>query len=61
MRLTPGRTLGHFEILESIGARGMGEVYCARDSKLGREVAIKILPGDFAKDLGRLARFEREA
>ena len=61
MGLEPGASLRHFEILESIGAEGMGEVCRARDSKLGREVAIKVLPEDFAADLERLARFEREA
>ncbi len=61
MGIEPGTSLGHFEILESIGVGGMGEVYRARDSKLGRDVAIKVLPEDFAADPERLARFEREA
>jgi Tol biopolymer transport system component len=56
-----GRTLGHYEILEPLGAGGMGEVYRARDTKLERDVAIKVLPEDFAADPERLARFEREA
>ncbi|MBI3665202.1 MAG: protein kinase [Acidobacteria bacterium] len=56
-----GRTLAHYEVLEKIGAGGMGEVYRARDTKLGRDVAIKILPQAFAQDSERLARFEREA
>ena len=61
MSLEPGTTLGSFEIIAPIGAGGMGEVYRARDSKLGRDVAIKVLPEAFAKDADRLARFEREA
>ena len=56
-----GKTLGHYEILEPLGAGSMGEVYRARDTKLDRDVAIKVLPEDFATDPERLARFEREA
>src|SRR5450755_2776720 len=56
-----GETLGHYHILGKIGAGGMGEVYRARDSKLGREVALKVLPPDMARDPERLARFQREA
>jgi serine/threonine protein kinase len=56
-----GRTLGHFHILAFIAAGGMGEVYRARDRSLARDVAIKILPADFATRPGGLARFEREA
>jgi serine/threonine protein kinase/Tol biopolymer transport system component len=56
-----GRTLAHYEIIEPLGAGGMGEVYRARDTKLERDVAIKVLPDDFATDPDRLARFEREA
>ena len=56
-----GKTLGHYEILEPLGKGGMGEVYRARDTKLDRDVAIKVLPEDFAADPDRLARFEREA
>ncbi len=56
-----GKTLGHYEILEPLGAGGMGEVYRARDTKLDRDVAIKVLPEDFATDPERLASFEREA
>jgi len=56
-----GRRLGSYEILSPIGAGGMGEVYRARDLKLGREVAIKVLPEELASDPDRLRRFEREA
>ena len=56
-----GTQLGHYEIVSPLGKGGMGEVWRARDSKLGREVAIKTLPEEFAQDEERLARFEREA
>jgi tRNA A-37 threonylcarbamoyl transferase component Bud32 len=59
--LTPGTRLGLYEILSTLGAGGMGEVYRARDAKLHRDVAIKLLPDAFAADRERLARFEREA
>jgi serine/threonine-protein kinase len=61
MSLGPGARLGSYEILDSIGAGGMGEVYRARDTRLQRDVAIKVLPELFAADPDRLARFEREA
>jgi Protein kinase domain/WD40-like Beta Propeller Repeat len=61
MTLTGGMRLGPYEILSPIGAGGMGEVYRARDAKLGRDVAIKVLPAAFASDVERLARFRREA
>jgi eukaryotic-like serine/threonine-protein kinase len=61
MAILPGRRLGPYEILSAIGAGGMGEVYKARDSKLGREVALKVLPAAFAADAERMARFDREA
>ena len=61
MTLAPGSRLGPYEILGPLGAGGMGEVYRARDGKLGREVAIKVLPEAFASDAERLARFRREA
>src|SRR5881296_2794751 len=57
----PGTRLGPYEIKALIGQGGMGEVYRARDTKLDRDVAIKILPAGFATDPERLARFEREA
>lgn len=61
MALTAGTRFGSYEILSLIGKGGMGEVYRARDTKLGREVAIKALPEEFAQDRERLARFRREA
>src|SRR5712664_1125373 len=61
MGLTSGTKLGPYEIVAPLGAGGMGEVYRARDTKLGREVALKLLPPLFAADADRVARFEREA
>src|SRR5947209_7849701 len=61
MSLGPGARLGPYEIGAAIGAGGMGEVYRARDTRLDRDVAIKVLPEVFAADPERLARFEREA
>ena len=61
MALDPGKRIGPYEIGNPLGAGGMGEVYRATDSKLKREVAIKVLPEGFAQDQERLARFEREA
>jgi len=61
MPLQPGQRLGPYEILSPIGAGGMGEVYKARDTRLGRDVAIKVLPAEFASDPERLRRFEQEA
>jgi len=61
MTLAAGTRLGPYEILAPLGAGGMGEVYRATDTKLGREVAIKVLPETFAADPERMARFEREA
>jgi hypothetical protein len=57
----PGQKLAHYEIVEPIGKGGMGEVYRARDTKLGRDVAIKVLPDEFGQDEERLRRFQREA
>ena len=61
MALSLGVKLGPYEIFAPLGAGGMGEVDRARDSKLGREVALKVLPEEFARDAEHLARFEREA
>ncbi len=61
MPLPPGTRLGPYEVLSLIGAGGMGVVYRARDTRLGRDVAVKVLPAVFARDPDRLARFEREA
>ncbi|MBZ5625512.1 MAG: hypothetical protein LAQ69_43475 [Acidobacteriia bacterium] len=61
MCLTRGSRLGPYEIIAPLGAGGMGEVYRARDSRLGREVALKILPAEFSADPVRRARFEQEA
>ncbi|HYM25773.1 MAG TPA: protein kinase, partial [Vicinamibacterales bacterium] len=61
MALAPGTRLGSYEIVAAIGAGGMGEVYKAHDARLGRDVAVKVLPGSFAADPDRSARFDREA
>src|SRR5262245_41353443 len=61
MAIASGTRLGPYEIVSAIGAGGMGEVYRAHDSRLSREVAIKILPAAFAGDPDRLQRFEQEA
>src|SRR5215831_15808156 len=61
LALAPGTRLGVYEVTALIGAGGMGEVYRARDTKLGRDVALKILPDAFAIDAERVARFKREA
>jgi serine/threonine protein kinase len=59
--ISPGTLLGPYEIVALLGAGGMGEVYRARDARLERDVAIKVLPSAFAADNDRLARFDREA
>ena len=59
MALEAGTRLGHYEVVSSLGAGGMGEVYRAKDTKLGREVAIKLLLEEVSQDAERLARFRR--
>src|SRR5437667_7737844 len=61
MKLAGGSQLGHYEILTTLGAGGMGEVYRARDPRLDRDVAVKVLPQTVSADPRALARFEREA
>ena len=61
MPLPPGTKLGPYEIIAPLGRGGMGEVYRAKDTRLGRDVAIKVLPSSLAKDADRLQRFEQEA
>ena len=61
MPLTPGAKLGQYEVVEAIGAGGMREVYRACDTKLGRDVAVKVLPEVFSRDKERPERFQREA
>ena len=61
MPVTPGSRLGAYEVTALLGQGGMGLVYRARDTRLHREVAVKVLPDHFANDPERLARFEREA
>src|ERR1700688_2207270 len=61
MPLSVGDKIGHYEILSLLGQGGMGEVYRARDTKLKRDVALKVLPENFARDPERMARFQREA
>src|SRR6266849_3129024 len=61
MAKTIPERIGSFEVLSIVGRGGMGEVYRARDTKLKREVAIKILPEEFSRDPDRIARFQREA
>src|SRR5262245_10630172 len=61
MDLTPGTRLGAYEILAPLGSGAMGEVYRARDHRLGRDVAVKVLPAAFARAPDRLSRFERAA
>ncbi len=54
------KTLGHYQITNQLGKGGMGEVFQAKDHVLGRDVAIKVLPEEFAKDVDRIARFQRD-
>jgi eukaryotic-like serine/threonine-protein kinase len=61
MSLDPGAKLGSYEVTSMLGKGGMGEVYRARDPKLKRDVAIKVLPAEFSSDSERVSRFQREA
>ena len=61
MSLPAGAKIGPYEIVALLGAGGMGEVYRAHDARLGRDVALKVLPQNFAADAERMARFQREA
>jgi serine/threonine protein kinase len=61
MTLAAGVKLGPYEVVSTLGAGGMGEVYRARDARLSRDVAIKVLPAAFSRDPERLRRFEQEA
>src|SRR3990170_2629891 len=61
MALSPGTRLGPYQIAAPIGAGGMGEVYRARDTRLGRDVAIKVIPAELSRDPDRIKRFEQEA
>ena len=61
MSIEPGTSLSNYRVVDALGAGGMGEVWRAEDTKLGREVALKVLPDEFAQDPDRMARFEREA
>ena len=61
MSIKPGQVLAQYSVVDALGEGGMGEVWRAEDEKLGREVALKVLPEEFAKDPERMARFEREA
>ena len=61
MSVEPGQILGPFEVLSPLGRGGMGEVYQARDTRLGREVALKVLPAGLSQEISWKARFEREA
>ena len=61
MPLSPGTSLGHYDVTSLLGEGGMGQVWQARETKLDRDVALKVLPEAFTSDPDRLARFEREA
>src|SRR5205823_3152866 len=59
--MTPQQTIAHYRITAKLGEGGMGEVWRATDTKLGRDVAVKVIPETFARDFDRMARFQREA
>src|SRR5215475_7911614 len=59
--MTPQSSIAHYRIVDKLGEGGMGAVYRATDTKLNRDVAVKVLPGGFAQDAGRMARFQNEA
>jgi eukaryotic-like serine/threonine-protein kinase len=61
MPLAPGTRLGAYDVISHLGEGGMGQVYRARDTRLGRDVALKLLPDSFVHDADRIARFRREA
>ena len=61
VKLSPGQRMGHYQIINLIGEGGMGEVYLAEDVLLGRQVALKLLPAEFTRDLQRVRRFQQEA
>ncbi len=61
MSIEPGMSLSNYRVIDALGVGGMGEVWRAEDKKLGRQVALKVLPDEFAQDPERMARFEREA
>src|SRR5262252_4435029 len=61
MIIPPNKVIDHYKVVSLLGAGGMGEVYLAEDPRLGRQVAIKVLPAEFARDSDRLRRFEQEA
>src|SRR3989449_4168855 len=61
LAIDPGTNIGHYKVIETLGAGGMGEVYLARDTRLGRKIALKFLSAEFTKDEERVRRFQQEA